>query len=55
MIPAFDEIQTRVADELMAAFLDKSLVDNPDGIAKVMNDIANLVDSILKMYDAYGE
>lgn len=55
VIPAFDEIQTRVADELMAAFLDRSLVDNPDGIAKVMNDIANLVDSILKMYDAYGE
>jgi len=55
VIPAFDEIQTKVADKLMEAFLKKNLVDNPKGIAKEIDEIAKLVDSILKRYNAYGK
>lgn len=55
VIPAFDEVQTKVADELMAHFLNKNLVDNPEGIAKAIDGIADMVDSILKRNNAYGE
>ena len=55
VIPAFDEVQTKVADELMEAFLNKNLVDNPKGIAKAIDDIADLVDSILKRNNVYGK
>ncbi len=55
VIPVFDEVQTKVADELMEVFLDSSLVDNPEGIAKAVDRIADLIDSILKRNNAYGE
>ncbi len=54
VIPAFDEIQTKVADKLVEDFLDRKLADNPDGIKKAVHDIAELVDTILKRYNAYG-
>lgn len=53
-IPCFDEVQTKVADKLMEEYLNKKLLDNPDGIKKAMHDIADLVDSILKRNNAYG-
>ena len=55
VIPAFDEIQTKIADELMEAFLNKKLVDNPKGIEKTVRKMANMIDSILKRYKAYGK
>ena len=54
VIPCFDEIQTKVADKLTEDYLNKKLLDNPDGIKKAMHDIAELVDSILKRNNAYG-
>ena len=54
VIPCFDEIQTKVAEKLSADFLDKKLLNNPDGIKKAMHDIAELVDSILKRNNVYG-
>ena len=53
-IPCFDEIQTKVADKLMEDFLNKKLLDNPEGIKKAMHDTAELVDSILKRNNSYG-
>lgn len=55
VMPAFDEIQTKVADKLVELFLDSKLVDNPAGISKAVKELGNLVDSILKRYNAYGE
>ncbi len=48
-ISAIDEIETKLASEhLVNAYVDKSLVDNPTGIAKVIKDAAAQTDSILK-------
>lgn len=55
VIPAFDEVQTKVADKLVELFLDEKLVDNPDGIKKAIEDISKLVDSILKRYNSYSD
>lgn len=55
VMPAFDEVQTKVTDKLVELFLDSSLVDNPSGISKAVKDIAKLVDSTLKRNNAYGK
>jgi hypothetical protein len=55
LIASYDEAMTKMADKLTAAYLDKSLNDNPDGIAKTIKDMAAETDSILKQNNMYGE
>ncbi len=54
LLSCFDEIITKMADRLVQAYLDTSLKDNPDGIAKTIHDIAEETDSILKQAGIYG-
>jgi len=51
---AFDEILTKMADRLTTAYLDSSLKDNPDGVAKTIKDMASETDSLLKQANLYG-
>jgi multiple sugar transport system substrate-binding protein len=53
-LPVFDELQTKMADRLVTAYADKSLLDNPAGIAKTMKDIAAESDELLKKAGVYG-
>jgi len=48
VIGPFDEIATKLAERLVAAYANKSLLDNPDGIAKVLDDAAKETNDILK-------
>jgi len=54
LLPCFDELMTKMADKLVLAYLDASLVDNPDGIAKTIKDMADESDTILKQAGIYG-
>lgn len=53
-IGPIDEIQTRLAERLVKAYTDASLVDNPDGIAKVIHDAAVETDNLLKREGLLG-
>ena len=53
-IPVWDEIETKMADRLVASFADKSLLDNPDGTAKRIKEIAAQSDDLLKKAGVYG-
>ncbi len=50
-----DEITTRLAERLVDAYLDQSLVDNPEGIAKVIHEAAEETNNILKENELYHE
>ena len=54
LLPAWDEIESKMADRLVTAYADKSLLDNPAGVAKTMKDMAAQSDEILKKAGAYG-
>jgi multiple sugar transport system substrate-binding protein len=54
LISSFDEVETKMADQLVKAYLDASLKNNPDGIAKTIQTIADETDSILKQAGVYG-
>jgi len=54
-IGPFDELATRLAERLVAAFMDASLANNPAGIAKVIADAAEETNQILKRSNFYGE
>ncbi len=54
-IACLDEIMTKLAERLVDAFLDQSLVDNPEGIAKVIHEAAEETNNILKGNDLYHE
>jgi len=54
-IGCFDEIQTRLAEILVDAFLDKTLLDNPEGIAETIHQAAEETNSILKDNNLYYE
>ncbi len=54
LLACFDELMTKMADKLVLAYLDASLVDNPDGIAKTIKDMADESDTILKQAGIYG-
>ena len=45
------EIFSRMADRLMSAYLEADLVDNPAGIAAVMHEICEEINSVLDEYD----
>lgn len=53
-IPVWDELETKLADRLVSAFGNKSLADNPTGIAKAIKDMATQSDDLLKKADVYG-
>ena len=53
-IPVFDELESKLADRLVAAFAEKSLTDNPAGIAKAIKDMATQSDDLLKKAGVYG-
>jgi len=55
IIACFDEIMTKFAERLVAAYLDKSLANNPEGIAKVVAAAANETNEILKKAKLYSE
>lgn len=50
----WDEIETKMATKLEKAYTDASLVDNPAGIAKAIQGMADETDSILKQAGMYG-
>ncbi len=52
-IGAADEIWTRLGERLEAAFRNASLVDNPEGIDKVLEDAAKETNEILKEHGLY--
>lgn len=54
VIAPFDEVLTKLAERLVAAYLDESLVDNPEGIAQVIEDAANETNEVLARYDMYA-
>jgi hypothetical protein len=54
VIAPFDEIMTKLAERLVTAYLDASLVDNPDGIAQVIEDAANETNEILDKAGLYA-
>jgi multiple sugar transport system substrate-binding protein len=51
----FDEIWTKMAERLANAYLDESLVNNPEGIQQVLDDAAEETNSILQREGLYGE
>ena len=53
-IPAWDEIETKMAERLALAFADKSLLDNSAGIAKAIKEMAAETDDLLKKAGLYG-
>jgi len=53
-IPVWDEIETKMAERLTLAFVDKSLLDNSAGIAKAIKDMASETDDLLKKAGLYG-
>jgi len=54
-IKPVDEIYTKLAERLVTAFTRKDLLDNPEGIAKVISEAAKETDEILKEAGLYGE
>jgi multiple sugar transport system substrate-binding protein len=53
-IPVWDELESKLADRLVTAFADKSLLDNPSGISKAIKDMAAQSDDLLKKAGVYG-
>ena len=47
-IAEFDEIMTKLAERLSAAYLDQSLLDNKPGMQKVLDDAAKETNDILR-------
>jgi len=54
-ITCSDEIMTRLSERLADAYLDKSLLDNPEGIARVIHEAAEETNNILKENELYHE
>lgn len=52
---SFDEILTKLAARLERAYADRSLMDNPAGIAKVIEDMAKETNDILRREGLYGD
>ncbi len=54
VMTAWDEIETRLADRLTAAYVDPSLKGNPQNIAAAIHSMAQQTDQILKDANLYG-
>ena len=50
----FDEIETKLADRLVAAYRDKSLAGNPAGVARTLHAAAEETNNILKRDGLYA-
>jgi ABC-type glycerol-3-phosphate transport system substrate-binding protein len=55
LIPEWDEIETKLADHLVATYPDKSLVDNPAGALQRLQGFADETNAILKAHNDYGQ
>jgi multiple sugar transport system substrate-binding protein len=53
ILECWDEIQTRLADQLTAAYVNPELNGNPDKVAQTIKDMAALADGLLKENDVY--
>jgi multiple sugar transport system substrate-binding protein len=54
VLPPWDEIETRLADQLPAAYVDPSLKDDPAKVAATVKKWAEQTDSLLKEAGLYG-
>lgn len=54
VLTAWDEIETRLADRLTAAYVDPSLKGNPQNITAAIHSMAQQTDQILKDAKLYG-
>ena len=54
VLPPWDEIETRLADQLPAAYVDPSLKDDPAKVAEMIHKWAAQTDDLLKEADLYG-
>jgi multiple sugar transport system substrate-binding protein len=54
VLTAFDEIESKVADKLTAAYVNPALNGNPAKIADAVHQMAQTTDGILKDADLYG-
>ena len=54
VLPPWDEIETRLADQLPAAYVDPSLKDNPAKVAETVHKWATQTDDLLKEAGLYG-
>jgi len=54
VLPPWDEIESRLADRLTAAYVDPSLKGNPQAIAAAIHSMAQQTDQILKDAGLYG-
>ena len=51
---AFDEVESKMADRLTAAYIDPSLKGNPAAVAAKIHEMAVQTDQILKDAKLYG-
>ena len=54
VLPPWDEIQTRIADQLPAAYVDPALKDDPKKVADLIHKLAMQTDQLLKEAGVYG-
>jgi hypothetical protein len=54
VLTAFDEIESKVADKLTAAYVNPALNGNAAKIADAVHQMAETTDGILKDADLYG-
>jgi len=55
LLPEWDEIETKLADHLVAAYTDKTLVDNPAGALQRLQQFADETNAILKAHNDFGQ
>ena len=54
ILPVWDEIQSRIADQLTAAYVDPEPARHPAKVAAAIHEMAAQTDSLLKEADLYG-
>jgi multiple sugar transport system substrate-binding protein len=54
VLSAFDEIESKVADKLTAAYVNPALLGDPAKTADAVHQMATITDGILKDADLYG-
>jgi multiple sugar transport system substrate-binding protein len=54
LITSFDELETKMANRLTTAYLDKTLLNNPAGVAATIHNMAVETDSVLKAAGQYA-
>ena len=54
VLPPWDEIETRLADQLPSAYVDPALKDDPAKVAALVHKWADQTDGLLKEAGLYG-